>query len=150
MPRSCARPYARWVTLQRSCLPPSATARPRRCRSRWALLLLLALHPLTPVAGPAGERLSAQDAMTARREGRVLSLEALLRDVAARMPGELLEAELDHEDGRLVYELRWLLSDGRIVELELDARTGQWRKLKGPRLESVLRPVPPAPGKASP
>ena len=66
------------------------------------------------------------------------------------MPGELLEAELDHEDGRLVYELRWLLSDGRIVELELDARTGQWRKLKGPRLESVLRPVPPAPGKASP
>jgi hypothetical protein len=53
-----------------------------------------------------------------------------------------LQAELDDDDGLLVYELRWQLADGRRLEIELDARDGRWLKLKGPRLETVFRPAP--------
>lgn len=71
-----------------------------------------------------------------------MPLERLLAQVAERVPGRLLEAELDDDDGVLVYELRWQLADGRRLEIELDARDGRWLKLKGPRLETVFKPAP--------
>ena len=37
-------------------------------------------------------------------------------------PGRLLKLELEAEDGRPVYEVKLLTADGRVVELELDAR----------------------------
>lgn len=92
-------------------------------------------------AGPAWAvgRYDGPQARAAREQGRVMPLEQLLAQLARQVPGRLLEAELDEEDGLLVYELRWQLADGRRLEIELDARDGRWLKLKGPRLETVFQ-----------
>ena len=39
-------------------------------------------------------------------------------------PGQVLEVELEQEDGRWVYEVKLLQAGGRLMKLELDAGTG--------------------------
>ena len=78
-------------------------------------------------------------ALAARAGGRILPLEVLIEQIDAVIPGRLLEAELDDEDGSVIYELVWQLADGRRLKIEVDARDGRWRKLEGARLETVFR-----------
>ena len=47
-----------------------------------------------------------------------------------KFPGEMIEVELDREDGAYVYELKILRSDGKIQEIEVDAATGQITKIE--------------------
>lgn len=93
------------------------------------------------VAWPAAQagRDDGQRVLSAREQGRIVPLQQLIAQVSQLVPGRLLEAELDDDDGLLVYELRWQLADGRRLDIELDARDGRWLKLKGPRLETVFR-----------
>lgn len=129
--------------------PPRPLKPPRRCRAV-AWLLAGALAGLAAVLPPSGEARPGDDrrALAAREGGRILPLETLIAQVDAVIPGRLLEAELDDEDdGTVVYELRWQLTDGRRLELDVDARDGRWLKLKGPRLETVFRPVPARPAR---
>jgi|AACY02.4.fsa_nt_gi Predicted membrane protein len=59
-----------------------------------------------------------------RVDGEILSLSALLtRNELA--DARILEAELEWDDGRLVYELELLDEDGRVRELLFDARSGE-------------------------
>jgi uncharacterized membrane protein YkoI len=101
----------------------------------WALCSGLTIAPLA--AGADDD--DARRARTAREQRRILPLEQLIGQVSQSIPGRLLEAELDDEDGLLVYELRWQMADGRRLEIELDARDGRWLKLEGPRLETVFK-----------
>jgi uncharacterized membrane protein YkoI len=86
-----------------------------------SLLLLFVLGQL-----PAGVA-AADDHARARawvESGRVLPLAEILARLPADLSGRLLEAELEVEHGRPVYELEWLTPDGRVLELEIDARDG--------------------------
>lgn len=71
--------------------------------------------------------------------GELRPLADLLGEVERELPGRMIDVELDDEDGRRVAELDWLLPDGRKLELTVDARTGEWLKLEGPRLETAFR-----------
>lgn len=117
--------------------------------ARWLAWPLCALFAMTMGAVPPAAAGPGRDddrrALAAREGGRILPLELLIRQVEALIPGRLLEAELDQEDGVPVYELRWQLADGRRLEIELDARDGRWRSLEGPRLETVFRRPAAAP-----
>lgn len=112
-------------------------------RRRVATGLLWALCGGLGVAGPVAHAGAddGQRARAAREQGRIVPLEQLMAQVSTAIPGRLLEAELDDDEGLLVYELRWQLVDGRRLEIELDARDGRWLKLKGPRLETVFKPA---------
>lgn len=101
----------------------------------WGLCGGLAIAPLPARAQDD----DARRARTAREQRRILPLEQLIAQVSQAIPGRLLEAEIDDEDGLPVYELRWQMADGRRLEIELDARDGRWLKLEGPRLETVFR-----------
>lgn len=70
-------------------------------------------------------------ARRAFEEGRILPLKEILARAEAAYPGQLLEAELEDERGVLVYEIKMLTADGRVVELYYDAATGQLLKAKG-------------------
>jgi uncharacterized membrane protein YkoI len=99
-----------------------------------------------PLAAKPG-RDDDRRALEARERGRILPLETLIAQIDAVIPGRLLEAELEDDDGIVIYELRWQLPDGRRIEIEVDARDGRWLELKGPRLETVFRrPSSPAGG----
>ncbi len=98
-------------------------SRPYNRRRPSPTLLVAALAALlcsTPVSADKGQDHDQQTARRAVREGQYLPLEQVVRDALRRHPGKLLEVELD--DG--VYEVEILRSDGRVVELDYDARKG--------------------------
>ena len=83
--------------------------------------LLLALVPLAPALD-----VDQDEALRLRQSGEVLSFQAILRQAEERYPGaRLLEAELEDDDGELIYEIELLTDDGVVRELEIDARTGR-------------------------
>ena len=132
---------------RRPPVPPpcrlQAQAPARACRRLPALPGLVLAAALALGFGGAPAWGDSQDRAAAERgRGRILALEQLARQVSALLPGRLLEAELEDDDGRLVYEIKWLLPDGRRLEIELDARDGTWLSLQGPRLESAFRRAP--------
>lgn len=82
---------------------------------------------LLALAGTSSARdLDQDEALRLRRDGLILPLDQLMRPALQRYPGAtLLEAELEEEDGVLVYEVELLTSQGIVRELELDARDGR-------------------------
>jgi uncharacterized membrane protein YkoI len=58
----------------------------------------------------------------------ILPLVRILAIARARAPGEVIEVELDEEDGRPEYEVKILTADGRSIEMKIDAVTGTIRK----------------------
>lgn len=61
------------------------------------------------------------------KSGEIMPLEQLLQKIIDNDMGKLrlLEAELEHEHGRLVYELEVVDEQGVVRELLFDARTGE-------------------------
>jgi len=92
-------------------------------RSTTAFLLLLAAS-LAADPGVARD-LDQDEALRLRREGVIMPFEQLMQRLEQQYPGAtLLEAELEEEDGVLVYEVEILTTQGVVRELELDARDG--------------------------
>ena len=69
---------------------------------------------------------SDQDrARAAVQAGQVLPLKTVLERLEREHPGQVLEVELERDDGRWVYEVKLLQAGGRLVKLELDAGSGE-------------------------
>ena len=66
----------------------------------------------------------------ARRQGALMPIELLLKMLKEKLNGEVLEIELDDKDGRLYYEIYYLDSRGRRIEIYVDAATGEILKDK--------------------
>ena len=88
-----------------------------------SLLLSLALSGLPPSVLADGQR-DHDRARAALRAGEVLPLAAILERVAKEQPGQVLEVELERDNGMWMYELKLLQSDGLLVKLKVDARDG--------------------------
>jgi hypothetical protein len=91
--------------------------------ARGAALLLVAALAL-PMAR-AGDQDDQERARAAVQSGAVLPLPSLLERLQRTHPGQVLELELEQEDGRWIYEIRLLQADGQLLKLAVDARTGQ-------------------------
>lgn len=65
-----------------------------------------------------------------RESGRIMAMEDILAHARKAQAGHLIEAELEREDGRYVYELKILDAQGGVHELELDAASGEVLKRK--------------------
>ena len=91
-----------------------------RCFTLATLLLAAA-----PGWAPAGEGRDHDRARAAVAAGEVMPLPRLLQQVQKAYPGQVLEVELEREHGRWAYELRLLQPDGRLLKLQVDARTGE-------------------------
>ena len=102
------------------------TAAPLPIRATLAALLALAL------ASPLALADSDQDrARAAVQAGKVLPLKAVLERLEREQPGQVLAIELEQDDdGRWIYEIKLLQNDGRLVKLDVDARTAQVLKLE--------------------
>lgn len=83
-------------------------------------------------------------ARAAVRAGEAMPLSALLERVQRSHPGQVLRVELEHDDGRWIYELRVLQADGRLLKLEVDARSGEVLEAKTRRHRAPPPPKAPA------
>lgn len=73
----------------------------------------------------ASERMRHNEVLQLRETGEIMAMEQIMTRAREEQPGHLIEAELDREDSRYVYELKILDADGRVHELEMDAASGQ-------------------------
>jgi uncharacterized membrane protein YkoI len=94
----------------------------------WHRLIPLSLALLLGQAQASSDHDRARAALLA---GEVRPLAQVLAQVARTHPGQVLEVELEREDGRWVYELKLLQSNGRLLKLEVDARDGQVLRERG-------------------
>lgn len=79
-----------------------------------------------PAPAPVAEPLVDTDGKTPQqvRGGGLLPLTRIFAIAQHRVPGEIIEVELDDDDGRPEYELEILTPDGRTIEMKIDARRG--------------------------
>jgi len=105
---------------------------------RWfALAVLAVLVPAAPGARAADDAARAREAV---REGRYVPLASLLDWIEARYHGRVIEVELEEDDGEPpTYEIEWLTPQGRVVEFEFDARTGELLEREGRGLEDAAK-----------
>lgn len=66
----------------------------------------------------------------ALQRGEVLPLTKILAIAEQRVPGDVIEVELEDERRALVYEIKILTSTGRVREVKIDARTGVVLKIE--------------------
>lgn len=89
-------------------------------------LILLSLIP--------GRSLIADDdsqrARQLQQRGQILPLEQIIESAMSVKSGQILETELDDDDGRYIYELEILDQHGQVWELELDASNGELIELE--------------------
>ncbi len=73
---------------------------------------------------------SQKQARELLKNGQILSLEIILEKAKSIKPGRIIETDLDEDDGQYIYEIELLDEQGRIWELELDAKTGELLELE--------------------
>jgi|JRYK01.1.fsa_nt_gb uncharacterized membrane protein YkoI len=90
-----------------------------------ALLLAAAPWPLQ------ADDVSEAEARRLVERGELKPLSEILAAISAEFGGKVLEVELERDGPRTyTYEIEILTADGRVLELEYDARTGQRLKLE--------------------
>lgn len=110
-------------------------------QSRFFALALVALPALLVVAATVFVPTRAMawhddhdDHVTARQllqRGDILPLRRILEIVHARVPGDVIEVELEHSHHHgWEYEVKVLTDKGRVREVKLDAGTGKVRKIE--------------------
>lgn len=104
--------------------------RPSLQRAALAALLWLAAAGPGATTAHAGRPGDHERARAAVQAGEVLPLPVLLERLGRTHPGQVLELELEREDGRWIYELKLLEPGGRVAKLEVDARTAEVIKLR--------------------
>lgn len=85
------------------------------------------------IVAPAWADEDEDDHDRARRafeKGEILPLMDILKKAEEAYGGQLIEAEFDDEDGRMVYELVILNAKSRVLKLYYDARSGELLKMK--------------------
>lgn len=89
------------------------------------LFLIITTAPFAARAErfPLGSSLQ-DEARSRMREGDILPLGRILAEVRRRNPGTLLDAGLERRRGEPIYHIRWLTDNGRRVDYEVDARSG--------------------------
>lgn len=98
---------------------------------RHLLLFVAALMLAAVLSGPAHAGRDHDEIRRLRSAGKILSLETIIDSHRRQHPdGQLLEAELELEEGRYVYELKFLGDNGVVQEFEYDARTGELRHIE--------------------
>ncbi|MEH3116474.1 MAG: PepSY domain-containing protein [Methylorubrum populi] len=86
-------------------------------------LLLLALPLALGAASPARSASDGERARQALERGEIRPLDAVLAAARAAVPGDVVALDLKRDDGRWLYKLRILGSDGRRRDVKIDARS---------------------------
>lgn len=94
------------------------------------ILLLAAGLALAMMNGTRADDDDHDFARRALEQGRALPLADIIAKIRPQVPGKVIEVELDHDDGALVYDLKVLSSQGRLQEIEVEAATGKILKIE--------------------
>jgi uncharacterized membrane protein YkoI len=103
---------------------------PSRTACSLAAVLLLVVASTGHTLADDDDEIGHEAARRLVESGRILALETILATVSARVPGTLIETELEYDDGRIIYDIKILRPEGRVQEVEVDAATGEINKIE--------------------
>ena len=87
---------------------------------------LIVMSPFTAAPALADHDHDQGRVRQLRAAGQILALETIIANHRHQHPGDqLLEAELEFERGRYIYDLKILGDDGTVREFEYDALSGE-------------------------
>lgn len=89
------------------------------------------VHPQTHEDSWEDDDHSYDRARRAVRRGEILPMAQLLPRVRARFPGEMLDVELEREQGRWVYEFKIIDERGWLREIYVDGQSGEILSAEG-------------------
>ncbi len=92
--------------------------------------LAVAVFLLGAGSGPASADSDHDAARRAVERGEIRPLNEILTALRERVPGQVVDVELESEDGIWVYEIKVLDPGGRRTKIYVDARTGEILKSK--------------------
>lgn len=95
----------------------------RGVRLGWAAALTAATLLLAPAAHSDEYLPDHERARAALEAGEIVPLSEILELAQARDPGQAVEVNLEHEDGRWIYEVEMVTGDGRVVRTNWDAKS---------------------------
>lgn len=94
------------------------------------LAIIVALLVPSAVGGQDGTPPDFELAQDAVERGEILPLARILRLLEAEHPGTVAEVELEYAEGIRVYEVELITRDGRLIEVDMDAATGEILKVE--------------------
>ncbi len=96
-----------------------------------AVVTVMALTAMLTVAAPpllhADERDQVREAV---ERGEIRSLADILVTIRGKLPGDVVGVEVEHKNGRWLYEFRVVDTNGRLFEVYVDARTATIERTK--------------------
>lgn len=111
----------------------STQENPKRASLR-VLAACFFLYPVVALSETAPAKVAPDDVDDARehyearealRLGKIRPLEAIIEAVRKHYGGDIIEIEFERNDGRYVYELEIIEPTGRLIEIEVDAKSAE-------------------------
>jgi len=94
------------------------------------LTLAAALAIGAPAQAGDSKKSDHEAARQALSRHEILPLARILTIAERRVPGDVLKVKLEEDKGRMIYELKILAANGRVREIEIDARNGAVLKVE--------------------
>jgi uncharacterized membrane protein YkoI len=94
-----------------------------------AVAALVAAAP-RPADARDQDELRRDEVRRAVETGEIHSLADILNTVRDKLPGEVAGVEIERKDGRWRYEFRVVDGQGRLLEVYIDARSGEIERIK--------------------
>lgn len=100
-------------------------------RRRLFLVGLVAAAALVAGRAYADSRAMQQDALRrAVENGEARPLSEIMAEARGKVPGEIVGVKVEYEHSRWVYEFRVIDGKGRLIEVYVDAKTGDIERIK--------------------
>lgn len=97
---------------------------------RMSLLLVAALLAAAPVCVALAGKSDHVEARELLKRGEIVPLARILDVVKTKVPGDVIEVELERDDGAWQYEVKVLTPAGQVRKLYLDARNAAVLRIK--------------------
>jgi uncharacterized membrane protein YkoI len=89
----------------------------------WALGLFLAAGTLA-VGGTAYADGKEKNGKTEMATAAKVTIDQAVKTASEKVPGKIIEAELEKKHGKLVWEVEVVTADNKVMEVHIDADTG--------------------------
>lgn len=101
-----------------------------RLNSRAMAVAMVSVLAVFAAGARADDNHDHDVARRAVERGEIKPLAEILQTVRDKLPGEVASVKLERERGRLVYEFRVVGARGRLLEVYVDAATGEIARIR--------------------
>tara|TARA_R110002050_G_scaffold196533_2_gene331549 strand:- start:622 stop:1020 length:399 start_codon:yes stop_codon:yes gene_type:complete len=108
-----------------------------RCRGCYFLAAILTLGFISPGWSDDDDWRRLHEDVQA---GKIKPLNEILASLNTRYDGQVIDVDLEDENGVIIYEIELLGPQGQVVEFDVNAATGELIGIEGSNIRGMTRP----------